>query len=76
MPNIKLEDIDLLYALIEEISILTYIQDILNFDIDYGNFHAKELHNAHTYAPSFVLSRQIETVSRIWELLTKSDFGV
>ncbi len=76
MPNVNLEDIDLLYALMEEISILTYLQDVINFDIDYGNVHAKELHNAHMYTTSYLLNRQIKTVSQIWELLTKEDFGI
>ena len=69
MVKVKLADIDKLHSLANDISVLTYILQLLRENTggrlisDDGNTHGSEC------IVDYVIDRQVETVIKIWELL-------
>lgn len=69
--QVKLEDIDQLYCLVSDMSVLIYIQQLLRenedgiFIGDGGNkYGARDVLD-------YVVDRQVETLLKIWELLNE-----
>lgn len=69
--EVKLEDIDELYCLISDMSVLIYIHQLLRENDDEGLI----VDGGNKYGAQgvldYVVDRQVETLLKIWELLNK-----
>lgn len=73
MFKIKIEDIDEIDQLAEKLKMLTYLQGLICLDIDH-KLCEQEFDSARIEATIYLWEKQCQSVSRLIEILSNSDF--
>ncbi len=74
--KIKLSDVDLLYKLMLDMGMLTYLQQLMVLDEQTEMFGENEFEFVRVYTRNNLIDMQTETITKLKKLLDKSDFVI
>jgi len=70
MLKIRIDDVDRIFALINDIGVLTYLQGLVQNDVEEQDMIDKKLGFVYKEASSYLLENQLEKISELSGILT------